>query len=429
MAGRDVSQSELWAVKNGHMITLYEKECSTLCGEHWLVRSQEVEIQARYSDQLTWLKSLAISGAFLGDHTLLVSADGTTVAWDDEPVLMSAPFSFINDFVHLHYSSYQVVPGRPDAVLLTMQIDLPQHVSLTVNVGHTASLGWRLEVGYLDAYITLPIPAGGVDGHCGNGNGDLSDDNNWWFAEHMSSWRVMPEDSLFENHLLLAAEKAEISAGLPREVTGVDAGCAVGAEEDAMLLCLDVFPHGSSSDWLDACAIDVCAGGESMANRTLLLAMQSEQILLLESQRATGSCHTCTPADSCFQDVKWAIEIGIASGYFANQDLGLTPENSSCFEHVQDALRASSHLAVASHRTGNRSTTMSIPKRVPALAACSANPGCAGLLGECCPASDGMMLACCEQQPPQPKPTSPPAGFWRRISEGSIPVACPSSCH
>lgn len=28
-------------------------------------------------------------------------------------------------------------------------------------------------------------------------------------------------------------------------------------------------------------------------------------------------------------------------------------------------------------------------------ASCAANPGCAGLLGNCCPADDGMQLACC----------------------------------
>merc|ERR1719412_1542529 len=101
-----------------------------------------------------------------------------------------------------------------------------------------------------------------------------------------------------------------------------------------MTLCLDVMPNDTSIDWLDACAVDVCAGGESMANRTLALAMQAEQTLELESQRATGSCHTSTPEEPCFELVKQAME--------ANNS-HLTLDNSSCFENVQDALHALSN--------------------------------------------------------------------------------------
>lgn len=44
--------------------------------------------------------------------------------------------------------------------------------------------------------------------------------------------------------------------------------------------------------------------------------------------------------------------------------------------------------------------------------ACSSNPGCVAVgltSGECCPAPDGTMLACCPLQPPAPVPT-PPSG-------------------
>eukprot|EP00451_Oxyrrhis_marina_P038037 CAMPEP_0204377554 /NCGR_PEP_ID=MMETSP0469-20131031/51037_1 /ASSEMBLY_ACC=CAM_ASM_000384 /TAXON_ID=2969 /ORGANISM="Oxyrrhis marina" /LENGTH=53 /DNA_ID=CAMNT_0051368657 /DNA_START=49 /DNA_END=206 /DNA_ORIENTATION=+ len=36
-----------------------------------------------------------------------------------------------------------------------------------------------------------------------------------------------------------------------------------------------------------------------------------------------------------------------------------------------------------------------------ALAACSANAGCAALPGNCCPADDGTMLACCSDLDPE----------------------------
>lgn len=41
------------------------------------------------------------------------------------------------------------------------------------------------------------------------------------------------------------------------------------------------------------------------------------------------------------------------------------------------------------------------PTRDPS---CSAHPGCSNLLGDCCPASDGMNLACCDASAPPPPP-------------------------
>lgn len=417
MDGRDTTEIGLWRA-GFRGITLQEKRCSRFCGVHWLVRSQEVEIQARYSDERTWVKNLAISGAFLQNHTLIISADDETVNWDGAIVLNSFPASFSNELVNLQYANHQHRQSMRDThrpedgagrrrrrsivVLKTMQVDLPQQVSLVVSFGGAH----RGRLRFLDAFITLPIPVGGVDGHCGNANGDVSDDTKDYFNEHLSTWRVPAQDSLFTQQLL-ALESTEISTAASGDESEVDSGCEVGTSQEAMTLCLDVMPNDTSTDWLDACAVDVCAGGESMANRTLALAMQAEQTLELESQRATGSCHTCTPDEPCFEDVKWAMEIGIATGYYEDQDLNLTLDNSSCFENVQDALHA---LSNDPDRAGNSSMS--------SVAACSANPGCSGLVGDCCPAPDGMMLACCTQQPV--------VATRRHISEGSVPVACPS---
>jgi len=42
-------------------------------------------------------------------------------------------------------------------------------------------------------------------------------------------------------------------------------------------------------------------------------------------------------------------------------------------------------------------------------ASCKAHSGCAGLDGDCCPASNGVMLACCGSSP-APPPTPPSSG-------------------
>merc|ERR1712217_884461 len=84
--------------------------------------------------------------------------------------------------------------------------------------------------------------------------------------------------------------------------------CEEGSMQDAVSLCRNTFPSEIGEDWVDACAIDVCSGGKSMANRTVVLAAQAEQVVEEESQMAAGSCHTCEPDDLCSKDVKWALE-------------------------------------------------------------------------------------------------------------------------
>uniref|UniRef100_A0A7S4T845 GH16 domain-containing protein n=1 Tax=Alexandrium monilatum TaxID=311494 RepID=A0A7S4T845_9DINO len=59
------------------------------------------------------------------------------------------------------------------------------------------------------------------------------------------------------------------------------------------------------------------------------------------------------------------------------------------------------------------------PGPPPPPAACTANPGCAHLSGDCCPAPNGMRLACCSAPPPS---TSPP-------TTGSACSAHPGCAH
>merc|ERR1719232_2554019 len=80
MAGRDATHMELWAMNRQRMVSFVERECKSFCGVHWLVRSDEIKIQANYAKR-GWMDNLAVAGSFLRGHTLIFSADGT-VKWD-----------------------------------------------------------------------------------------------------------------------------------------------------------------------------------------------------------------------------------------------------------------------------------------------------------------------------------------------------------
>merc|ERR1712051_709502 len=76
-----------------------------------------------------------------------------------------------------------------------------------------------------------------------------------------------------------------------------------------------------------------------MANRTLMLSVQADHIVEQERRKAAGLCHTCSPGDACFQDVKWALEVGIPTGFYDAKGWSPTLDSMSCFEEVQTTLQ------------------------------------------------------------------------------------------
>jgi len=360
-AGRELSHSALWAMERQRIVTLVERECQKGCGLHWLVKSADVHIQASYADRWSWLESLAIGGPFLKNHTLIVDKRGH-VRWDRTTVVDEFPATFSNEFVRLRYFKNHIfqsitnTPRKlwrhtgPGYVLQTMMIDLPQGVTLSVNVGNIGSG----QVQFLDVFITMPRPESGVDGHCGKADDDLSDDNNRRFMERIDGLRVTPEQSLWG----APPQGGQEILFLQEEATAQDSGwdgdgeCHNGTREDAWLLCEGTLPSSASVDWLTVCADDVCAAGDEMAMHTVMLAAQTEE-LYIEEQKAVEAaevpddevpvpieCHTCAPGDDCFQDVKWAMQTGISNGQYSTGEFTPMIDASSCFEEVQAALRA-----------------------------------------------------------------------------------------
>lgn len=131
----------------------------------------------------------------------------------------------------------------------------------------------------------------------------------------------------------------EVAASLPES----EPECLNGTRDEARSLCRSALPGESSADWVDACVEDVCAGGPDMANHTQALAAQVEEVLVEEDNLATGSCHTCSPGDLCFDDVSWAMEVGISAGFYKGEIFVPEVDEDSCFEEVQRALRLWQH--------------------------------------------------------------------------------------
>merc|ERR1712048_1179073 len=77
-------------------------------GEYWIVKSQNVHIQARYkpthtTSGLSVTKEIAVGGPFMQGHVLRISA--LSAAFDDEPILTGFPSDFTNEIVQIHYNS------------------------------------------------------------------------------------------------------------------------------------------------------------------------------------------------------------------------------------------------------------------------------------------------------------------------------------
>merc|ERR1711972_64050 len=293
---------------------------------------------------------------------LIIGREKEGVTWDGERIVDSFPATFRNDFVHVRYYTWKAMANDHAwtywAVTKTLEITLPDLVTLTANrVGTNA---WAVD-GFLDAHITLPIPAGGVDGHCGNANGDLADDTQSFFTLEMvrGTWRVDPSDSIFSRQLALASEEVEIVKHMTfasEESNASAAECVHGTMQDGLSLCRGALPNGTSEHWIEACALDVCAVGGSMVNHTLSVSVQVDSIVEQERLRAEGKCHTCNPGDACFADVKWALEVGIPTGYYDTKGWSPVLDSMSCFEDVQSTLRFWQHDPSLSTDIGSMSS-------------------------------------------------------------------------
>mmetsp|Transcript_9120 Transcript_9120/g.20298 ORF Transcript_9120/g.20298 Transcript_9120/m.20298 type:complete len:372 (+) Transcript_9120:97-1212(+) len=177
-------------------------------GDFWLVKSEMVQIQARYRKvyypkakhpfNSTYLTGIAVGGPFLGGHTLLLAPRQKQVVWKApefrEEILATYPTSFASraggEPVKVKYHDKAKLVKDPSHFAVGMDIELPKCVSMTVN-------RWKK---HLDVTLTMPPHAGGpngMDGQCGNYNSDPFDDSSSLIDERIG-YHIPPNELLFE---------------------------------------------------------------------------------------------------------------------------------------------------------------------------------------------------------------------------------------
>jgi len=146
-------------------------------GTYWLVKSDEVHIQARYWKNVSnanWtnLGSMAVGGPFLKGNTFVIRPLSGKVTWNGEEVLSNLGSEFSNDLIHAKYhkDAEIVKDGRRG---IGIEVELPHNVKLMVN-------RWQQGLAAKITMCALPKRwedgGGGQDGQCGNFNQDPKDD-------------------------------------------------------------------------------------------------------------------------------------------------------------------------------------------------------------------------------------------------------------
>lgn len=158
-----------------------------MSGDFWLVKNEMVHIQARYwssrRDGRSATRAVAVGGPFLKNNTLIVEPrESGKVYWNGQEIVYKYPSEFnVPGLITVrHQRRIKNIHG--------IDVDFPIGVKLAVNrYGH-----------HLWVKITIPQLTGGVDGHCGNFNGNAEDDD----AKHIQSRfgsQVPGEELLFDS--------------------------------------------------------------------------------------------------------------------------------------------------------------------------------------------------------------------------------------
>jgi hypothetical protein len=229
-------------------------------GEYWLVKSQDIWIQARYmptpvTNGLSVVKEIAIGGPFLQGsngqkNVLRISA--LHASFNGQPIIPNFPDSFINKdpFVSMVTDSSGEVmqPGREGKQMHVVHVKLPKFVSLQINRWNEPGEG-----DYINVKITMPAqPA--QDGHCGNFNGNPADDTRLAIRGRIGKNGVLEAELLF---------KVKTPVAQPNRPDLND--CPAPKAERAREVCAAQSSGGMASK---DCMIDVCFGGEKFAAMT-----------------------------------------------------------------------------------------------------------------------------------------------------------------
>jgi hypothetical protein len=168
-------------------------------GEFWIVKNKQVYIQGRYMGTkytygLAATNKVVIGGPFLKGHTISVEpmenagqilVDGRAVCPD-----LGCSFSLDGGLATIKHDDQGTLVDQAASKFdrHMIHIDLPMNIKLTV-------FRWT---NYLDLDLRMPKLDGGVDGSCGNFNGNAADDTTQQIFQRVGA-RVATDSLLFRS--------------------------------------------------------------------------------------------------------------------------------------------------------------------------------------------------------------------------------------
>mmetsp|Transcript_23732 Transcript_23732/g.62543 ORF Transcript_23732/g.62543 Transcript_23732/m.62543 type:complete len:612 (-) Transcript_23732:229-2064(-) len=280
-----------------HFIT-FDGGHTTYVGDRiiWLVRSQDVWIQAVSRDSTGNFVGMAISGPFMKDHKLIVynMTDGgpLRVTYDGKRVLNGAEEDEVDipNTVHgwrkrdwngsMHDSKilelrtemkFDIGPfperflGSPEGGLFLFRF--PGYVEITIT-----------GVDFMSAVITMP-PQDSQSGYCGNFNGEANDD----FSAVVPSWNtpigegldaVAESENLFQDSEILGllASDAKIHKSKPRTLRSMAKRVELCQSPDFKAQAEQACAHVSDQRMHADCVFDICETGDLAAAQGTLAA-------------------------------------------------------------------------------------------------------------------------------------------------------------
>jgi len=218
-------------------------------GEFYVVRSNQVSIQARFmatpfTNGLAATHQIAVGGAIMGGSKFSIGPlDNGEITCDDQPILQGFPSSAQCGPVTLTYDSQGKLVDDAQAKLekRIVHVDLPDGTHLQI-------MRWA---NHLNVRVTMQ-QSPGQDGVCGNFNGNAADDSSDSIMARLGG-RVPVSELLFRH-------RAQTNG----EVHKTIADCDMELREKAMKECKAAQPN-AAGELLDTCIFDVCFGGEQYA--------------------------------------------------------------------------------------------------------------------------------------------------------------------
>jgi len=226
-------------------------------GEYWIVKSADVHIQGRYlptrmTSGLAVTKILAVGGPVLKGNKLFITP--RKAFWNEEPILQAFPsdFSDPKHFVQMRLDNVGEVlqKGRNGLAKHIVHIKIvdgtPQGLLIQVNRWTQPSEG-----DYINVKISMHARPG-QDGHCGNFDGDVANDDRLKVRARVGRTGVPADELLFKSKTpVVEANRPNINDCPAKKLDEAKAYCR--AKEGGKLI-----PSM-------ACLVDFCFAGKGFA--------------------------------------------------------------------------------------------------------------------------------------------------------------------